>query len=161
MNIQPINIIILGTPRVKKNSMTTSYIYKDKNGSLKIRGDGKRFAPVTFYSKAYTEWARNAVETLIAFKSKNIHIEFPIKDKVNLKCLFFMDKNSVVDQSALYEGIQDTLIGKPGVLKGVDPRLYQILEDDSVRFVGSHDGSRTFLDYVNPRMEITISDYVI
>jgi hypothetical protein len=156
-----IKIIFPGIARVKKNSMTVSYIYKDKFGSLKIRMDSKgRFTPVTYYSKAYVEWAKKAIQSVIVFKSKQ-KLTFPLTDKYNLKCIFYTNENRVIDLSALYEGVQDVLTGRSGVLKDSVPgHLYQILEDDSVRFIGSHDGSRLlYLPAEPPRTEITITDF--
>ena len=158
-----IKITLPGEVRVKKNSMTVSYIYKDKAGRLKIRMtvDG-RFTPITYYSKAYTEWAKNAIQTLVVFKSHNTNINFPLVDKYNLKCLFYSKENKVVDQSALYEGVQDLLTGKAGVCKDSVPgHIYQIIQDDSIRFIGSHDGSRyIYLPAEQPRTEIILTDFI-
>ena len=77
---------------------------------------------------------------------------FPITDKVNLKCLFYLKDNRKVDLSGLYEGVQDVLSGNEK-WANVPPNLFQILFDDSHRYVGSHDGSRVLLDMLNPRIE--------
>ena len=148
--------------RVKKNSMTISYIYKDKYGKLQIRMNSQgRFTPVTYYSKAYTEWARTAIQTAIVFKSKHPEIEFPLRGKYNLRCIFFSNEDRIIDQSALYEGVQDVLTGKAGVLKDSVPgNTYQIIMDDSTRFIGGHDGSRyLYLPAEPPRTEVTLTDF--
>ncbi len=157
-----LNLILPGEARVKKNSMTVSYIYKNSSGQLKIRmnADG-RFTPVTYYTEAYTEWAREAIQACIVFKSHHPEIKFPLQDKYNLKCLFFSAEDKVVDQSALYEGVQDVLTGKAGVFKDSVPgNLYQIIQDDSIRFIGSHDGSRYIYSPATiPKTEITLTDF--
>lgn len=157
-----LKIILPGEARVKKNSQTISYIYEDKFGKLKIRmtSDG-RFAPVTYYTKAYNTWAKDAMQALMVFKSKHSDIKFPLDGKYNLCCRFFSREDKVVDLSALYEGVQDCLIGKSGVSKDSIPgNLYQIIQDDSVRFIGSHDGSRyIYLPAEEPRTEIIITDF--
>lgn len=156
-----ISIIFPGEIRVKKNSMTISYIYKDKFGRLKIRmtSDG-RFTPVTYYTKAYKEWARQAIQACVVYKSKN-KIVYPLTGQYNLKCLFISNENKKVDLSALYEGVQDVLSGNAGVLKDrVSKSVYQIIEDDSVRYIASHDGSRyLYLPVEQPRTEIILTEF--
>lgn len=68
----------------------------------------------------------------------------PIDYPVILVCTFFMQTLRIVDLSALYEGIQDTLV------------KMEILKDDNFNIVIGHDGSRVYLDRDNPRTEITI-----
>ena len=57
------------------------------------------------------------------------------------------------------EGVQDVLAGNRGV-NIADKSYYQILEDDSIRYIGSIDGSRVIhLPGEPPRIEITITDF--
>lgn len=56
-----------------------------------------------------------------------------------------MPTKGLVDLSALYEGIQDTLVE------------LNVLSDDNYSIVASHDGSGVYVDKKNPRMEITIT----
>ena len=152
-----IQITIKGTPIVKKNTAKTSVIGKDKYGRLT-----KRATPVHWYTDAYKLWARNAIKACAEFKNTHQNITFPLTGKYNLKCIFFMDRDTVVDLSALYEGVQDVMAGNAGVWKdSVSKDLYQIIMDDSIRFIGSHDGSRVILDYTNPRTEITLTEFVL
>ena len=104
--------------------------------------------------------ACEAIKACAEFKNKHPEITFPITDKFNLKCLFYIDRDTRLDLSNLYEGVQDVLAGNAGVWKESVPKeLYQIIEDDSIRFIGSHDGSRVILDYVNPRTEIYLEPF--
>ena len=150
-----IQIIIKGCPIVKKNNAKTSLFSKDKTGRRIARE-----TPIHYYTEAYKEWAKGAIQTCMVYKTKNKHIKFPITEKMNLKCLFFLPDTRRVDLSALYEGIQDVLSGNEK-WANVNAELYQIIFDDSVRYIGSHDGSRALLDLTNPRMEITLTNYKI
>lgn len=150
-----IQIIIKGNPIVKKNTAKTSVMGKDKNGRLL-----KRTAPIHWYTDVYKAWAREAIKACAEFKNTHTDMKFPLTDKFNLKCLFYIDRDTRLDLSNLYEGVQDVLAGNAGVWKESVPKeLYQIIEDDSIRFIGSHDGSRVILDYVNPRTEIYLTEF--
>lgn len=151
-----LKIIIPGMAIVKKNSVRHSFFYKDKSGRAI-----PRTAPVTYYSPAYKEWAKVAIQHCINWKSRNTSIQFPIQAQVNLAVKFFVNTNAKVDLTNLMEGIQDVLAGNAGVYKDTVPKeYYQILEDDSVRFVGSIDGSRVIYNPSEPpRTEVTITDF--
>ena len=69
-------------------------------------------------------------------------IDYPVI--LVLVCKFFMQTRRVVDLSALYEGIQDTLVKA------------EILKDDNFNIIVGHDGSRVLLDRDNPRIEVAI-----
>jgi len=150
-----IKLTIPGCPIVKKNSSTTSYRVKNKNGGYNYLD-----RPIHYYTDAYKDWVRGAVQVLAVYKTHHPEIKFPIQDKMNLKCLFFMKDNRVVDLSALYEGIQDCLAGNEKWLN-VHPQLYKIIEDDSCRYIGSHDGSRVLYNPVDPHLEFTLSPYIL
>lgn len=161
-NLMELKIIFPGEMRVKKNNMTKHEIYKDKKtGAYKIyKSSDGRITPVAYYTKAYQEWARTAIEACIVFKSKHLEFTYPLMDKYNLKCLFYSNENKVVDQSALYEGVQDVLTGKSGVFKNIPGGLYQIIYDDNVRFIGSHDGSRyIYSPSEEPHTEVIITEF--
>ena len=151
-----IHITIPSCPMVKKNGAKTSLFMKDKrSGQLR-----QRPSPVHYYTDAYKQWAKEAIKACADYKNKHTDSIFPSTDRFNLKCIFYLDANRVVDLSALYEGVQDVLAGNAGVWKeSVPARLYQIIEDDSIRFIGSHDGSRVVLDYVNPRTEVYLEEF--
>ncbi len=156
----PITLIIPGCPIVKKNTRKTSNFRKDKKTGKLIMLPN----PISYYSKAYNEWAKTAIMRAISLRQELVNAgwELPITDKINLKCLFFFDADRVVDLSNLYEGVQDLLTGHAGVYEDKVPKnLYQIIMDDSVRFIGSHDGSRFYLDYINPRTEVILEPFII
>lgn len=150
-----IKITIPGEPFVKKNGARHSMFYKSKTGAKVPREH-----PVTYYSEPYKEWAKKAIIACGDFKTKHhSEYEFPLQGKYNLKCLFFIGKDKKVDLSNLMEGIQDVLAGNPGI-DIADKSYYQILEDDSVRYIGSLDGSRViYIPGQEPRIELTLSNF--
>lgn len=162
--MNPIKIIIKGNPVVKKNTSGTSFYYKDKNGirRLRTKKDGT-VIPLHFYTQVYQDWAKGAMISCYNFRTEHPEIKFPLEDKMNLKCLFFVsDPRRIRDLSNLYEGTQDVLAGKSGVeLKSLPSSAYQIIADDNIRFIGSHDGSRVLPDYINPRTELILSDFIM
>lgn len=116
---------VTGNPIVKKNTQKV------------IHRGGRSFV---VYSAQYRSWLNNAMDELALQKRPDQPIDYPII----LVCKFFMQTLRVVDLSALYEGIQDTLV------------KMEILEDDNFNIVIGHDGSRVLLDRKNPRTEISI-----
>lgn len=116
---------ITGSPIVKKNTQKV------------IRRGGRTFV---VYSAQYNAWLSNAMQELALQKRPAQPIDYPVL----LVCKFFMQTKRVVDLSALYEGIQDTLV------------KMEILEDDNFNIVAGHDGSRVLLDRERPRIEIAI-----
>jgi hypothetical protein len=156
-----LKIIFPGEVRVKKNSMNKHEVYRDKKtGEVRLYG-GAKILPVVYYEKSYVEWAKDAVQTAMVYKTKHPEISFPLTGQYNLKCLFFSNENKKVDLSALFEGVQDVLSGNAaGKSIKVPGNIYQILMDDSIRFVGSLDGSRyIYLPGEPPRTEITITEF--
>ncbi|MHB8362718.1 MAG: hypothetical protein ACYDBX_03810 [Patescibacteria group bacterium] len=148
-----IEIVIPGTAIVKKNTAKTSLYYKDKNGMRIPRNN-----PVHYYTSEYKDWAIIAIQACAVFKTKNSKIQFPITEKLNVKCLFYLKDNRAVDLSNLFQGVHDVLAGNAGAVS-VHPNIYQIIYDDSSRFIGSVDGSRILLDMVNPRTVIHLTNY--
>jgi len=151
----PIQFTIIGEPIVKKNSARHSMFYKNRNG-MKV----PREQPITYYNDAYKEWAKDAVIACTNLRTK-LHTEynFPLEGKYNLKCLFYIGKDKKVDLSNIIEGIQDVMAGNPGI-DVVPQSYYQIIRDDSTRYIGSLDGSRViYLPGETPRIEITLSDF--
>ena len=151
-----IKIVFPGHPMVKKNGAKTSMFFKDQKTGRLIQ----RKSPVHYYTTQYRDWAKIAIQTLAVFKSKHTDIPFPLTAKMNLRCLFYLGKDIKVDLSALYEGVQDCMAGNAGIeFKNVTANMYQIIEDDSARYIGSHDGSRVLLDYTNPRTEVYLTPF--
>uniref|UniRef100_A0A6H1ZLN5 Uncharacterized protein n=1 Tax=viral metagenome TaxID=1070528 RepID=A0A6H1ZLN5_9ZZZZ len=150
--MEPVTIIIPGIVPVKKNTGKVSMYYKDKQGRTVPRKH-----PVYYYSTAYKDWARSAIIACQKFKTQS-KLTFPLTCKMNMQCIFYYPVDRVVDLSALYEAPQDVLCGKAGIDR-VPPEIYQIIQDDNTRFIGSHDGSRLALDPVNPRTVIVLTDF--
>ena len=72
-------------------------------------------------------------------------LNVPICERVNVKCLYYMQTKRRVDLNNLLEATTDVLV------------KYKVLEDDNSNIVVSHDGSRVLYDKENPRTEITIT----
>ena len=70
--------------------------------------------------------------------------ELGISEKVNVKCLYYMETHKKVDLVNLLECTCDVLV------------KYGALKDDSSDIIGSHDGSRVLYDKERPRVEIYI-----
>lgn len=73
--------------------------------------------------------------------------EKPIDYPVTVKCLFYMPTHRRVDTSNLVAAVHDILV------------KCQILADDNRDIIASTDGTRTFYDKANPRVEIEITKY--
>ena len=69
----------------------------------------------------------------------------PIDFKVNIQCVFYRDSARRVDLTNLLEAIDDILV------------KYKIIKDDNFNIIGGHDGSRVYVDKLNPRTEIIIT----
>lgn len=69
----------------------------------------------------------------------------PIKEPVNVKCVFYRDSRRRVDLTNLLEAIDDILV------------KYKILSDDNFEVLVSHDGSKVLVDRDHPRTEIEIT----
>jgi len=122
------NYTVSGNPIVKKN---TQKVVRNGNRSFVV------------YSAQYREWLHRAMDELALQDRPPEPINYP----VILVCKFFMQTKRVVDLSALYEGIQDTLV------------KMDILADDNFNIVAGHDGSRVLLARQAPRTEVTIIPY--
>jgi hypothetical protein len=141
-----IALTIEGQPSVKKNNQKTMY-----NRAL-----GRT---VKYSTISYKNWHKNALDQLarLGYNPQHAKQNKQLKDlnqplvaalidePVNLQCRFYMKTNGRCDLSALYEGIQDTLVE------------VGILSDDNWHIVASHDGSGVEKDADRPRMEITIT----
>ena len=124
---------IFGAPRTKKNSQT-------------IAGSGPR-CPACH--KPEKQWIRQG----------KVHDQYaelagwqlrprprkPIDYPIQIKYLFFLDADRIVDDLNLAAAADDLLI-QNGIIK-----------DDNRRIVKSHDGTRSYVDRENPRTEIYIT----
>ena len=150
-----IKLIIPGSPVVKKSNRKESYRIKLKTGQYKYLDQ-----PVSWYTDVYKDWVRGAVRKLIAYKSQHPEIKFPLEDKFNLKALYYMKDNHILDMNNISQGICDVLAGNEKWLN-VNPVYYQIIKDDNCRYIASMDGSRILVDVANPRTEITLSPFIL
>lgn len=146
-----IHIVFPGEPVIKKGSAQTSFTEK-KNGRILMRP-----TPIHYYTEKYKEWARKAVIACSNFKNLHTELSFPIVDKINMRCWFFLGSQKVVNLSGLLEVSHCVLCGKADL--SYPPQSYQIIPDDNINVIGSFDGSRTFYDPVNPRTEIWHTPY--
>lgn len=111
-------------PRTKKNSQ--QIVINKKTGR-----------PFVMQSSKYKEYEQNCGYFL---RKPNK----PINTPVNVKCVFYREKNILCDLTNLLAAICDILV------------YYRIIDDDNFHIIVSHDGSRVYIDKENPRTEITI-----
>ena len=122
--------IIPVKPRTKKNH---SQLVTLKTGR-QILLPSKTYAE---FEKAVKKWYKEAPDNI-----QHIYVDYPI----NLKCLFYKEKNYKSDLAGYLQAIQDVLVE------------VGMLEDDNHYIVESTDGSRVYLDRENPRIEVTITE---
>lgn len=88
-------------------------------------------------SKAYCQYEKDCGYFLKGFK--------PIKEKVNVKALYYRATRHRVDLCNLHEALCDVLV------------TYGVVEDDNVNIIATMDGSKVLYDKQNPRTEIIIT----
>lgn len=113
-------------PRTKKN-----------HGQVVMMGRYPRILP----SKPYRAFEKAVVEYIEEHFGNIEPIDFPI----NLKCVFYKDKDYKSDLAGYLQAVQDALV-KAGMLI-----------DDNHKIVTGTDGSRVMLDRKEPRIEIEIT----
>lgn len=112
-----------------------------KKNSQRIVTNHKTGKPFIVQSAVYEEYEATASYFLRPKPPK------PIDYPVTVKCTFYMPTHRRVDTSNLVAAVHDVLV------------KYQILEDDNRDIIASTDGTRTFYDKTNPRVEIEITPY--
>ena len=112
-------------PKTKKNNQRILYNTKTKK-------------PFIQQSSTYKRYERDAGWFLKKLPQ-------PISEPVNVKCIFYREKEIRCDLTNLLEAILDIL------------RVHGIIDDDNRNIVYSVDGSRVLCDRENPRTEITIT----
>ena len=95
-------------------------------------------------SKPYLRYEHDAGYWLGKYRNKT---GFPIMDRVEITCVFYMRTRHKVDLTNLLGAIDDVLVH------------YGVIEDDNSQIIVSHDGSRVKYDRDNPRTEIRIRRY--
>lgn len=129
-----IKIVIPGNPITKKNSQRIVHI------GYKCPACKRGMKVVPLPSQQYEQY-----EGLAGWYIRGNLRKLKINRPVNVKCIYWMAKDTAVDLANLLEATNDMLV-KHGVLA-----------DDNRKIVATHDGSRVFVDRENPRVEITIS----
>lgn len=111
-----------------------------KNSSRIIQCKGH---PMLLPSKQYSQYEKDCIRQIIGDKKQAINTA------INLKCVYYMPTKHRVDLVNLLEGTCDILVKA------------NVLEDDNVNIIKSHDGSRVLYDKDNPRVEIEIREIEI
>lgn len=112
-------------PKTKKNNQRILYNTKTKK-------------PFIQQSSTYKRYERDAGWFLKKLPQ-------PISEPVNVKCIFYREKEIRCDLTNLLESIDDILVH------------YRILKDDNFHIIAAHDGSRVYIDRERPRTEIEIT----
>ena len=121
---EPLKIMLPIKPVTKKNS--SRVVPLGKSGKFMV-----------LPSAAYVQYEKDCA-VFLCCKGKNIACP------VNIRALFFIDRDGECDASNFYEALADMLV------------KYKVLADDNRLIVVSWDGSRVFVDRKNPRTEVTI-----
>lgn len=113
-----------------------------KKNSSQIVKRGNRH--ILIPSKKYIDYENKVLWTM-----KDTFNQYEqIDEKVNVKSIYYRGTRHRVDLNNLHSALHDTLV------KAV------LLKDDNSDIIGSTDGSRVKYDKVNPRTEVTITEYV-
>lgn len=92
-------------------------------------------------SKPYKEFEKSVCDFIKGY----FKVLEPIDKAINLKCVFYKDKNYKSDLMGYMQAIADALVKA------------KLLTDDNSNIVVSTDGSKVLLDKSNPRIEVEIS----
>lgn len=117
-------LVIQGCPITKKNSQRIVLI-----------GGHPKIIP----SKQYKTYEDAALYQMSTKRPSE-----PIRDPVNVGCVYYMPTRRRVDLVNLLEATMDILVKA------------KILEDDNANIVAGHDGSAVRYDKANPRAEVEI-----
>lgn len=93
-------------------------------------------------SKQYAEFEKEVVKQI-----KRLGISEVIQEPINLKAMFYRDRNYKSDLVGYEQALCDALVKA------------KILEDDHCGIVRSMDGSKVLTDKLNPRIEVEITKY--
>lgn len=134
---EDIKIVIPGNPMTKKNSQRIVHI----GPKCPACHRGRKVVPLP--SKQYETY-----EEMAGWYINGGLRRLKINTPVNVKCVYYIEKDINVDLPNLLEATDDMLV------------KYGVLADDNRKIVASHDGSRVFYSPTSkPRVEITISFY--
>lgn len=112
-----------------------------KKNSQRIATNRKTGKPFILQSQKYNDFEA-AASYFLQPKPKK-----PIDYPVTVRCIFYMATRRRVDTSNLNAAVHDILV------------KYGVLADDNRDIIASTDGTRTFYDKANPRVEIEIEPF--
>lgn len=121
-------------PRTKKNHMQL----------VTLKTGRQMLLPSKAYKQFEKEVLNFVADNPLIIKS-NEEFKLPIQEQINLKCLFYKEKDYKADLAGYIQAIQDVLV-KAGVII-----------DDNHKVIVSTNESKVFLDRDNPRIEIEIT----
>lgn len=113
-------------------------IPRSKKNSQQIIINPRTKRPMIIQSKLYANYERECGKFLKKYKSS-------IDYSINLKVEFYVPDKRRRDIANYVEAIQDILV------------KYEVLKDDNHNIVTSLDGTRMYIDKLNPRVEIEIT----
>ena len=126
-----ISITIPVKPRTKKNHMQL----------VTLKTGRQMLLP----SRQYKEFEKEVVEVIDDLRMKECIPLTAIGYPINLKCIFYKEKDYKADLTGYLQAIQDALVKA------------KVIADDNHKVVESTDGSKVYLDRNNPRIEIEIT----
>lgn len=118
--------------------ITIPVVPRSKKNSQQIIINPRTKRPMIIQSKLYTNFER---ECGLYLKKYKCNIDYSI----NLKIEFYVPDKRKRDIANYIEAIQDILV------------KYEVLKDDNYNIVYSLDGTRMYIDKLNPRVEIEIT----
>lgn len=118
--------------------ITIPVVPRSKKNSQQIIINPRTKRPMIIQSKLYANFER---ECGLYLKKYKCNIDYSI----NLKIEFYVTDKRKRDIANYVEAIQDILV------------KYEILKDDNYNIVTSLDGTRMYIDKLNPRVEIEIT----
>lgn len=113
-------------------------IPRSKKNSQQIIINPRTKRPMIIQSKLYANYERECGKFLKKYKSS-------IDYSINLKVEFYVPDKRRRDIANYVEAIQDILV------------KYEVLKDDNHNIVTSLDGTRMYIDKLNPRVEVEIT----
>lgn len=118
--------------------ITIPGVPRSKKNSQQIIINPRTKRPMIIQSKLYVNYERECGKFLKEYKSS-------IDYSINLKIEFYVPDKRKRDIANYVEAIQDILV------------KYEILKDDNHNIVTSLDGTRMYIDKLNPRVEIEMT----
>ena len=96
-------------------------------------------------SKQYKEFEKEVINEVYELRKNEVIPSTIIGHPINLKCVFYKEKDYKADLTGYLQAIQDALVEA------------KVIEDDNHKIIVSTDGSKVLLDRNNPRIEIEIT----